>query len=57
MVRAWADFASTGNPGWPSVNNTTTHAKIWNTDGNAGDDKSAAIRALWAKANFPVLRP
>ncbi|MFB6978207.1 carboxylesterase/lipase family protein [Streptomyces scopuliridis] len=57
MVRAWADFATTGNPGWPSVNNSTTQAKIWSTDDVPTDDRSAAIRALWGKAEFPVLCP
>ncbi|GHG62234.1 carboxylesterase/lipase family protein [Streptomyces griseocarneus] len=57
MVRAWADFAATGNPGWPSVNGSSTQAKIWNTDGDANDDKPAALRALWAEADFPVLLP
>ncbi|MBA2951911.1 carboxylesterase/lipase family protein [Streptomyces himalayensis] len=57
MVRAWADFAATGNPGWQSVNNSTIRAKIWNTDDDAHDDKPAAVRALWAKADFPVLCP
>ncbi|MDG9702583.1 carboxylesterase family protein [Streptomyces sp. DH37] len=57
MVRAWADFAATGNPGWPSVNNSTTQAKIWSTDDNPVDGRTASIRALWAKVNFPVLSP
>ncbi|WP_406415412.1 carboxylesterase family protein [Streptomyces sp. NBC_00873] len=56
MVRAWADFAATGDPGWLSVN-STTDAKIWNTDDDPVDNEPAAIRALWAKAEFPVLRP
>lgn len=58
MVRAWADFATTGDPGWPSVDNATGRARIWTTDDAAPtDDRSAAIRALWTKAEFPVLRP
>ncbi|WP_405749030.1 carboxylesterase family protein [Streptomyces sp. NBC_00012] len=57
MVRAWADFAATGNPGWPSVNNSTTQAKIWSTDDNPVDGRAASIRALWVKVNFPVLSP
>lgn len=56
MVRAWADFATSGNPGWPSVNDSTQD-KIWSTGDASTDDRSAAIRALWAKADFPVLRP
>ncbi|MGW2182646.1 carboxylesterase/lipase family protein [Streptomyces sp. NPDC001732] len=57
MVRAWSDFASTGNPGWPSVNNSTAQAKIWSTDDDPTDDRPAVVRALWAGADFPVLRP
>lgn len=58
MVRAWADFAATGNPGWPSViNSSIAQAKIWSTDDNPVDDRAAALRALWAKADFPVLCP
>lgn len=57
MVRAWADFATTGNPGWPSVNNSAAQAKMWSTEDDSADDKAAAIRALWVKADFPVLSP
>ncbi|GAA1521967.1 carboxylesterase family protein [Streptomyces albidochromogenes] len=57
MVRAWADFATTGNPGWPPFHNTTTQAKIWSTDDAPTGDRFADARALWAKAEFPVLRP
>ncbi|MFJ8754559.1 carboxylesterase/lipase family protein [Streptomyces sp. NPDC102441] len=57
MVRAWADFAATGNPGWPPVNNSTTQARIWSTDDVPTDGQSAAIRALWVEAEFPVLCP
>lgn len=57
MVRAWADFATTGNPGWPPVNNSTTQTRIWSTDDVPTDGQSAAIRALWGKAEFPVLYP
>ncbi|MER7693958.1 carboxylesterase family protein [Streptomyces sp. NPDC097610] len=61
MVRAWAAFAATGSPGWPPVCDSTTEVKMWSTDNHADadtDDKpAAAVRALWAKADFPVLRP
>ncbi|MFE4537507.1 carboxylesterase/lipase family protein [Streptomyces scopuliridis] len=57
MVRAWADFATTGNPGWPSVSNSTTPAKIWSTEDFPTDGRSAAVRALWGKAEFPLLCP
>ncbi|MFE0553743.1 carboxylesterase/lipase family protein [Streptomyces pilosus] len=57
MVRAWADFAATGNPGWPSVDNSPAQAKIWSTEDNPVDDRAAALRALWAQVDFPVLCP
>ncbi|MGY1452440.1 carboxylesterase/lipase family protein [Streptomyces sp. SS8] len=57
MMRAWADFAATGDPGWPSVDESTVQARIWSTDDDPVDDRAAAIRALWARADFPVLRP
>jgi para-nitrobenzyl esterase len=56
MVRAWADFAATGTPGWPSVDNSAQE-KIWSTDDDLIDDRSAAVRALWAKADFPLMCP
>lgn len=57
MVRAWADFATTGNPGWPAVDDSTTQARIWSTDDSPVEDGAAAVRALWAEADFPVLCP
>nr|WP_164986256.1 carboxylesterase family protein [Streptomyces roseicoloratus] len=57
MVRAWADFAATGNPGWPSVDNSPAQARIWSTEDAPLDDTAAAPRALWAEADFPVLCP
>ncbi|MFI9014072.1 carboxylesterase/lipase family protein [Streptomyces griseus] len=57
MVRAWTDFATTGNPGWPPINNSTAQARIWSTDDVPTDGQSAAVRALWVKAEFPVLCP
>ncbi len=61
MVRAWADFATAGSPGWPPVRDSTTRAKVWTADNHAGtgtdDTPAAALRALWTKADFPVLRP
>ncbi|MEX0167927.1 carboxylesterase/lipase family protein [Streptomyces sp. LMG1-1-1.1] len=78
MVRAWADFAATGDPGWPPYDEATAVARVWRThdhdgdghdgdghdgdghdgDGHDGDDRDrAAVRALWAPAPFPLLRP
>jgi para-nitrobenzyl esterase len=55
MVRAWADFAATGDPGWPSVDSSATHARTWSTDAHPTADRPAAPRALWAEVGFPVL--
>ncbi|WP_328558524.1 carboxylesterase/lipase family protein [Streptomyces coelicoflavus] len=59
MVRAWADFAATGDPGWAPVGGSGTEVKVWTTDSRpgAGDRISGADRDLWTKAGFPVLRP
>ncbi|GAA2269186.1 carboxylesterase family protein [Streptomyces atrovirens] len=57
MVRAWADFAATGDPGWPPVDDFAARARTWSTEDDSARDDSAAIRALWAKADFPVLCP
>ncbi|MER5308598.1 carboxylesterase family protein [Streptomyces sp. NPDC002773] len=57
MVRAWADFAATGDPGWPAVDDSATHARTWSTADTPAADVAAAPRALWAVARFPLLRP
>ncbi|MFD8565803.1 carboxylesterase/lipase family protein [Streptomyces sp. NPDC059639] len=57
MVRAWADFTATGDPGWQPLTNSEAGAHIWRTDDTSADGGSAAIRPLWDKARFPVLRP
>ncbi|MFD9120810.1 carboxylesterase/lipase family protein [Streptomyces bottropensis] len=56
MVRAWVDFAATGNPGWPSVD-SSTHDRVWSTEDTPADEGPAGVRALWARADFPLLRP
>jgi para-nitrobenzyl esterase len=55
MVRAWAGFAATGDPGWPSVGHSATHAKTWSTDAHPTAAGPVAPRALWAEVGFPVL--
>lgn len=54
MVRAWADFAGTGDPGWPVVDNSGVHTKAWATDAHQAPDRPAAPRALWAEVGFPL---
>ncbi|MFH8840528.1 carboxylesterase/lipase family protein [Streptomyces sp. NPDC017868] len=53
MTRAWADFAATGDPGWPLYDDTTRPAMVWRTDEG---DEPPALRALWTGADFPLLR-
>ncbi|MFF0473490.1 carboxylesterase/lipase family protein [Streptomyces sp. NPDC004284] len=54
MMRAWADFAATGDPGWPSYDGTARSATVWRT---GGEEERAALRALWAGVGFPLLHP
>ncbi len=57
MVRAWADFAATGDPGWQQAGESAAPAHTWTADGDPAGDPAPAVRALWAEAGFPVLRP
>jgi para-nitrobenzyl esterase len=66
MVRAWADFATTGDPGWPPVTSTSsgtpvtsssTTVKVWRTDDDPATGETIDTRALWHDVDFPLLRP
>ncbi|MFE2010536.1 carboxylesterase/lipase family protein [Streptomyces sp. NPDC059491] len=61
MVRAWADFAAHGTPGWSPVRGTPARAHRWSTGEEPGDGPAGpgpdTLRALWAEAEFPLLRP
>ncbi|MFC9594092.1 carboxylesterase/lipase family protein [Streptomyces sp. NPDC056944] len=58
MVESWSAFATTGDPGWPSYDDTTRRERVWRTeDPRDGQDEPAALRALWSGAGFPLLRP
>ncbi|MFE7550956.1 carboxylesterase/lipase family protein [Streptomyces gardneri] len=57
MVRAWADFAAAGDPGWPSFDDSTGQTEVWRTDDGDEDEVPAPLRTLWAGADFPLLRP
>ncbi|WP_031003729.1 carboxylesterase/lipase family protein [Streptomyces sp. NRRL F-5727] len=58
MVRAWADFATTGDPGWtPLAAGTTEPVHTWRPEDQPPGRLPAPPRAVWAKADFPVLRP
>ncbi|MEU8763308.1 carboxylesterase family protein [Streptomyces sp. NPDC048659] len=60
MVRAWADFARTGNPGWPALagaDTDTDRIMVWRADGDGGVRvRPEGTRVRWAGAEFPLLR-
>ncbi|MER5199393.1 carboxylesterase/lipase family protein [Streptomyces sp. NPDC002755] len=48
MLRAWADFAACGDPGWPAVTDDGTTVRVWAVpDDHLSDDGASAVRALW----------
>lgn len=58
MLRSWADFAATGDPGWPAVTAATTPVRYWAVPGDhlTADDTSG-LRVLWQDVRFDLLRP
>jgi para-nitrobenzyl esterase len=57
MLRAWADFAACGDPGWPPVTADATTVRIWATpDDRLADDDTSDVRALWRGVPFDLLR-
>ncbi len=53
MVRAWAGFAATGDPGWPAVTADRTPVKVWDLTDRTDTDTGGGARALWKDADFP----
>ncbi|NJC86848.1 carboxylesterase family protein [Planosporangium mesophilum] len=53
MVRAWADFAATGDPGWQAVTAEATPVKIWDLTDRMDTDTGSGTRALWKGIDFP----
>ncbi|MFJ1646614.1 carboxylesterase/lipase family protein [Streptomyces sp. NPDC088258] len=48
MLRAWVDFATHGDPGWPPVTADVTPVNVWAVPGDRmADDGDSAVRALW----------
>jgi para-nitrobenzyl esterase len=47
MIRSWADFATTGEPGWPAIAGGTAPVKIWNVEDDLVHDDRNGARALW----------
>ncbi|WP_367318834.1 carboxylesterase/lipase family protein [Streptomyces sp. HUAS ZL42] len=57
MLRAWADFAACGEPGWPPVTADTTTVNVWAVPGDClADDGTSDVRALWREVSFDLLR-
>ncbi|MEV4993906.1 carboxylesterase/lipase family protein [Streptomyces niveus] len=50
MVRAWADFAATGEPGWG-----TDTVRIWGADGEG--NTYDGFRAAWRTADYADIHP
>ncbi|MET9950097.1 carboxylesterase family protein [Streptomyces sp. NPDC006339] len=58
MVRAWADFAATGDPGWPAVgDDDPLRAHVWRTEESDSGDLPTIPRALWSEVPLPLLHP
>lgn len=57
MMRAWAGFAATGDPGWPTVGGPTGAVRIWHTaDGDSGGAWEL-FRTGWREAGLPLPTP
>lgn len=67
MVRAWADFAATGDPGWPPLDadGGPEHVRIWDTGTEAVADGGpagpygpyGAFRTAWRTADYARVHP
>lgn len=53
--RAWADFATTGDPGWPPV--TSGAVRIWDVAPEDDRGRWDAFRTPWRDAGLPLLAP
>ncbi|MEU6484457.1 carboxylesterase family protein [Streptomyces sp. NPDC046887] len=48
MLRAWADFAASGDPGWPPITPDATPVKLWAVPADhLADDATSDVRELW----------
>jgi para-nitrobenzyl esterase len=54
MIRSWADFATTGEPGWPAIAGETTPVRVWNAKDELVHDDRGGARALWKDVDFSV---
>ncbi|MFC8224846.1 carboxylesterase/lipase family protein [Streptomyces sp. NPDC057287] len=56
MTHAWAEFAATGDPGWPQASSGGA-VRIWDTSPEGGGSRWDAFRAPWRAAGLPLLAP
>ena len=56
MMRSWADFAATGDPGWPRTGSAPDAVRIWGAE-EGGSETPDASRELWRAAGYPLLAP
>ncbi|MFD5897600.1 carboxylesterase/lipase family protein [Streptomyces sp. NPDC060366] len=61
MVRAWADFAATGDPGWRPLDadGGPEHVRIWGSGAGTVADGGlyGAFRAAWRTADYARVHP
>lgn len=57
MMRAWADFAATGDPGWPPVGGSAGAVRIWDTAGGDSGGAWETFRTGWHGSGLPLLAP
>ncbi|WP_432056616.1 carboxylesterase/lipase family protein [Streptomyces sp. bgisy022] len=58
MVRAWADFADRGDPGWPPVTPDAAPVRMWAVpDDGLADDASFRVRRLWRDVDLGTPEP
>lgn len=47
MSRAWVDFTTTGEPGWPAATGAGIPVRVWNTTDELITDTGDGRRAIW----------
>ncbi|MFE9725775.1 carboxylesterase/lipase family protein [Streptomyces sp. NPDC005794] len=57
MTRAWAEFAATGDPGWPPLIAADGPVRIWDTSTETPVGQWDAFRAPWRASGLPLLMP
>ncbi|MGW8888728.1 carboxylesterase/lipase family protein [Streptomyces sp. NPDC055749] len=57
MMRSWAEFATTGDPGWPPIGATTGAVMVWGAEEGGSETPGEAFRELWRTAGYPLLAP